>query len=297
MKRYFTLLLLTVCFGASAQTDFMFADTTAQWNVLETQWCMTAPCIYFTTYTYQISGDTIIGNYSYQKIKSLQGEKDFIRKDSTGKVFHRDSINEYMLYDFGAAAGDTFSIHINQWANPAHVEVQYVDTVTYGKPRKRMGLCINFWQGSLPCGNLPVLEAVDGIGVVNSHFLYPGMDYSVTDGPSYQLLCYSENDSVLYHSSVYPACVLDSAWSSVDELNPSEWSIQYSHNMVQVKNTEEVRGDVYFHLYDLTGRLILQKELTEQTTRIDVNGITRGVYLYSVQTNGRAIKKGKLIIE
>src|SRR4051812_47225617 len=93
----------TLFFDNRSQSDFRFADSTAQWNVLGTTsaWCL---CLNYGTEHFAVAGDTVIGNKQFQNLQTA-----FIRKDSTGKVYKHNSHDtiEYLIYDFSKQAGDT----------------------------------------------------------------------------------------------------------------------------------------------------------------------------------------------
>jgi uncharacterized delta-60 repeat protein len=56
-----------------------------------------------------------------------------------------------------------------------------------------------------------------------------------------------------------------------------------------------------FQLFDITGRMVLQQELSGNTNRIDVSAVSRGMYLYNVlrqaQHDTERLGAGKVIIE
>ncbi|MES2620544.1 MAG: T9SS type A sorting domain-containing protein [Bacteroidota bacterium] len=52
-----------------------------------------------------------------------------------------------------------------------------------------------------------------------------------------------------------------------------------------------------FQLFDITGRMILQKPLTETTNRVELSGVSKGMYLYNVVSDKERLGTGKLIVE
>jgi hypothetical protein len=52
-----------------------------------------------------------------------------------------------------------------------------------------------------------------------------------------------------------------------------------------------------FSLYDLSGRIILNKDLGTDRETINVSDLSSGIYLYAVKSKGIAIKAGKLFID
>ena len=61
------------------------------------------------------------------------------------------------------------------------------------------------------------------------------------------------------------------------------------------KNTNEA---LQFHLYNLIGQQVLNKNLIESETTIERNNLATGTYLFSItNASGRIIDNGKLIFE
>jgi hypothetical protein len=52
-----------------------------------------------------------------------------------------------------------------------------------------------------------------------------------------------------------------------------------------------------FSLYDISGKIVLTKDLETGQETVSVAGLSPGVYLYAVKSNGTAIKAGKLFID
>ena len=107
MVKKYTFLLSTFLFAltTNSQTNFQFADSTAQWNELEGVWTGNPPNYvnYYTT-TFTVKGDTVINAVSYQIISSSI-EEVYVRRDSLNRVYaHYGNFNpsdsfENLLYD------------------------------------------------------------------------------------------------------------------------------------------------------------------------------------------------------
>jgi hypothetical protein len=52
-----------------------------------------------------------------------------------------------------------------------------------------------------------------------------------------------------------------------------------------------------FQLFDLSGRMVLQQELRGKSNRIELNEVSRGMYVYSVITEREKVGAGKLVVE
>ena len=100
----------------NGQTNFHFADSTAQWNELEGVWTGNPPNYvnYYTT-TFTANTDTVINAINYQIIIS-DNDEVYLRRDSLNRVYahYGNSISdsfENLLYDFSKQTGDTFNMY------------------------------------------------------------------------------------------------------------------------------------------------------------------------------------------
>lgn len=311
MKHCYTLLLLMWCSLAGAQTDFRFADSTAQWSVLSAQWCMNTPCASFSTGVYSAPNDTIINQLWYQQIYGFNSPVCYLRKDSVEKVYGRyksDSV-EFLLYDFGWQVGDSITLGNalgRTWPySVVDCRLDSIDTVDMGGLRRRFYVSYRIPQWNSGWSFERDIW-IEGIGSLGTHFLSPGLDPQSLDGQKEDLLCFFEKDSLLYHdfmSSYFTddtlSCFLNFDWVGVNDIGDAggNLNVLYYRPYCIVKYSKPIENSTQLSLYDLTGRLILQKELTEQTTRIDLGDMAQGVYVYSIQYDKRKVKAGKLVIE
>lgn len=301
MKKLYLLLLSFAFLFTKAQTDFRFADSTAQWNVLETWqgWCW---CFTWDTHLVKINGDTLIDSKMYQVLNYTSNipplevnGKFYLRKDSIERVYGRVNVDsqDYLIYDFSKQTGDTFSIGIgNKWPYSVFITIDSVSNIFWGYNRKVQ------YVTTKAIGSFNDVF-VEGIGSLRSFFLYPGVEYTFIDGPNYDLLCLFENGINVYHDTLYNTCLLDSMWMGAEKLETGFVSVLMSSGRkeatVQFKGSSNLPA--LFSAYDLTGRLLLEKEMTEQTTRMDLNALDKGVYLYEVVSDKQRIKSGKLLVE
>jgi len=58
---------------------------------------------------------------------------------------------------------------------------------------------------------------------------------------------------------------------------------------------EELKGGS-IRIYNIIGNLVLERELTELTTNIDLSGKSKGIYLYSISKDNKSLS-GKLLVE
>ncbi|HLP51294.1 MAG TPA: T9SS type A sorting domain-containing protein [Chitinophagales bacterium] len=303
MRILLVAFLLFACSCAFAQ-QHRFADSTAEWSVLEynTGWVGAGS---ISTIHYHIAGDTVLLGTPYQVINyswpihPLENNgKFYIRKDSTEKVYGRINADsaDYLLYDFGSVAGDTFIIQSpDAWSYPLKITIDSVSYIMYGHLRKALYVSM---QNDIAFGYNDIF--VEGIGSFNNFFLYPGASFIAFDLPTYNLLCFSEFDTLAYRNTQYTTCDYDTSWTwnSIDELasvgvkispNPTTDVVQ-----VQLQNTN-VRA--VFELTDLTGRSVLQQQLNEPVANIPVGNLSKGVYMYTIRNSQQRLSSGKLVVE
>lgn len=309
MKKYLPLLFFLVSLQSFSQTDFRFADSTAQWNVLSAQWCMGAPCASFQTMVYQVKVDTTINQLKYQIVSlSATGIPSyFLRKDSLQKTYafaHNDSV-EHLLYDFGLNANDT--VRVSGIAGNGIIfttlcRVVRVDSIMLNRLRKK--IVVSYY----PDDTIYMQDTwIEGIGSVHTHFLTPGIDPQSMDGPKEDLLCFFENDSLIYHGRPMlfaeadtSECLMNLSWTGASKIK-AENKIQISPNpataSIKIQSESNFPSNTSFQLFDLTGRMVLQKEISDKTSRMDLNEVSKGMYLYHVSSGGRRIASGKLVVE
>jgi len=296
-----SLLFFSAIFGQglSAQGSFYFSDSSAQWNLLTTEYAQNT---YYSTFIFQTAGSQLIGNYYYEQINNGANE-NFVRRDTTGKVFYRaatDSL-DYLIYDFGKVTGDTFSF-FNPWISTGIIYVTVVgtDTVNWGGIRKLMSLCLHFGSFDTVCYGAPIV-CVDGIGALNSDFLRPGIDKAILDGPTFNLLCYFADSNTVYHNSNYQSCTVDTTILGINETSLNN-TLHISPNpvtgdFVNIQLGEGPPPSTSLQLFDLTGRMVLQQPVTEKLSHVPLNNLASGMYLYSINSPDQKLNSGKLVIQ
>ena len=298
MKNYLlTTALLSILFlRGFTQSDFRFADSTAQWNILEHQfgWFPIYPDLY-TTYIYQAKKDTVVNSISYQAI-SGDGILYLLRKDSFSRIYqYYTDTSEYFLYDFGKTTGDTIHQLNHTWIQAYAAIVDSVDSVYIGHWRKRMYVTVG-WEGGFVIGND---VWIDGIGSVSSHLLHPSSEQLVVDGPEWSLLCYFENASLLYHDDFYDTCTYNSPLS-VNEVE-NNFRLNLSPNpattQITLQSENNFPSSATFQLFDVGGQLVLQQALIDKTNLISLAVLSKGMYLYRMISPGHPSASGKLAIE
>ena len=68
---------------------------------------------------------------------------------------------------------------------------------------------------------------------------------------------------------------------------------------VELAAPNDINGysDLHFRLYDLTGRMVMDESIKEQTTVLHRGGLTDGMYLWQIADGDKGLKNGKLVFD
>jgi hypothetical protein len=242
------------------------------------------------SYWIKFQGDTIITNKTYKKIfKSNDKNHEkwfvlrFIREDSTKKVYESPNPElwgEFLLYDFNLDMGDSI-FTLDRYF--------YVDTIIYS-----------------PFGNLKdtlkhihIGNAIwiEGIGNIMEGILFGAQDFDLV-GAFCDLVCYFENDELIYHNPLFETCFPVNA---VSAKNPAiETGIKIFPNPANHEITIRTQsGDRIqsIELVGLTGVSILkQAGINKAEYRLYTGSLRKGVYVLTVKTKNE-LKNQRIIVQ
>lgn len=293
LQLFFALMLAT---GANAQAYHPFPVSNAIWhqsfgtgeNSLDTSY-------YFS---YGLIGDTVINTMQYSKVYRFQDSLPdanaeyfgCLREDSSKRVFyigwdfwkmHYQS-QEIQLYDFSKALGDSISYGI--WgkkpitmADSILIDAQY---------RKRF---VVLWD-----------TIVEGIGCLNN-LLSPITDIPTKMATKWDLVCFRQNEEVLYLNPDYPTCfpsadgIADSDQATNDDIRI------YPQPLLSISYIDFSEAKTPFHsltIYNMFGQLVYHTDIKDNE-RIPLSraDFSPGLHLYKLENaNGRSVS-GKIMIE
>ena len=210
MKTIITLflsILISISFG---QNGYYIADTSKSWNIVKGGFSsyMVVCCV--GTSNIKFEGDTLIDNKTYLKVfessDSLQQNweiEGFIYEDTIlNTVFFRDfTDNEGLIYDFSIDIGD--SIYIDNYYmgfTDALLICNEIDSIEInGTYKTRYYFFHNYPNPYIDDIWIEDIGSMDGI-------LNSGMGASCFVGGFRDLLCYSENDTLIYQNPIYDEC-------------------------------------------------------------------------------------------
>jgi hypothetical protein len=238
--------------------------------------------------------DTLIKGILYNNLSVENSSGLYLREDTTSKkVYILIDTSEFILFDFSLNKGDSFYFNFPEFKNlPALYGWDKVDTIYQTQT-------LNGLRKTLHFKNFFHREWVEEIGSTNWIY-YPQEEIKnvFTGWFSYSyLLCAWKNNTQIYQDLGWKSCYVDNTgFENLSNANPiSLFPNPTTSTFTISKNTNEA---LQFHLYNLIGQQVLNKNLIESETIIERNNLATGTYLFSItNTSGIIIDNGKLIFE
>ena len=192
------------------------------WNVLYIITGSAYPDVYHTDIQF-IEGDSIIDGVAYRQAW-VKGPNDnepridgFVREEDK-RVYYRRQLSygleeEVLLYDFNLTVGDTVTVN---FGNTTLLVMEESEVEVDGVMRRQLGL------GNPDNGLSPFSEVdeywIEGVGSTHG-FLNSGCEPWSWFGAFVHLLCYYENDDLIWDNEAFDGCVMNSQASGDDTLN------------------------------------------------------------------------------
>ena len=271
MKKLFILLISLLSLALDAQTYRPFPTGDAYWTTerLDDFW---QPTGQYTIYKQQ--GDTILYTLSYNKLyvrchfcPSFE-YKGALREDNK-KIYYfpKDSIQEYLLYDFDVQVGDTVINLYSEWNGPYENDtliIEYIDNGYY--QLLGLGYHIIIYEG---IGSVegPIQKAYEG---------------SVSGGDV--LRCFSDSAGMVYNNN--GPCltgVLETAIITMPDIYPTPTNnvlyFKGSHNFQTVK------------IINASGNIVLTQAINSNTGEVTITHLPDGLYIIELIGNGKTYRK------
>ena len=291
--RFYALLALLLMAGGvtmQAQEYLPIAQKGNEWHTFET-------CVWqINNYVNWCSGDTLIEDVRYMKIMGTMNDGNPIfytmLREEDGKVWKRYSVahEEILLYDFTASVGDTLCFG----DFGACFVLDSISTEQIGGVDRR-----KFWFGLEydDLGRPRTQETwVEGIGS-DYGLLWSGY-WRIPDG-WHCLLCFHQNGELVWKNPEYNTCTYP--YDAVEENKETGISVYPNPG----NNTLNICAAVTMwqpynariEIYDLSGKLIHNQEITDNITPIITTSWPSGTYIWKVIANGKEAESGKWIKE
>ena len=240
---------------------------------------------------YKFTNDTVIYGKTYKKLmESIDSTKTwtctkFMREDTSKTVYylHKDSLKENSIYRFGMKKDSTyFGYYI--WG---------IDSITLNGKNKK----VYFISDSKQDTSIHDIW-LEGIGSEHNPFFDP-LRYcsSMAGAPFYvSLLCYFENNILVYHNPSYSKCYFPTITKVRDIVNEETFVYPNPVNELLTISGEFQNGGT-IKIYNTAGILVLQQTLSATRENINVQSISKGVYVFTISIKDETVSHGSFIKE
>ena len=305
MKKYLIFILLFFISGKDyAQTYFPFPDSNAVWSERFN------PPEYEGYSSYPIYGllnqDTIIKSIKYHKLFSFSDTiftKEYatyiggIREDSTKRIYYKginvfescypadtNNYGEVLLYDFSVIVGDT--IRNGNFNSDEYLIVTLIDSVLLNnKYRKR----INFKYNSS--------QWVEGIGNIIRGLLFTSGSLP-TKGVSNELICFKQNDTVIYFNPKYDNCFyLGVGIRKNESLEKKTEVFPNPVTDISILDFGDLSGSDFVRIYCINGAMIKQIDIKgKRQIYINKKDFLPGIYFYKIISDKGKTFSGRFVV-
>lgn len=244
-----------------------------------------------------VAGDSVVNGQTYTLLKrsgiytfqhspvytTTTFENSFyglIRMEDSKLYVNYDGF-EFFLFDYNAQAGDSLysEYYGHGFMNP--LIIQSVDTIQIDGVNHR-----RYW--------LPVTSELDARFFIEGIGHEYGLLEPIHTFEDYAALyCYAENGNSIYIQDT----LLCDFTIGIQDITPVKFEVSVYPNPACEQFTISLQNHTtgVVVLNDLSGRQVLEQQLTNKTTTLDVNGTKPGLYIYTIVC-GNAEYMGKLII-
>lgn len=244
------------------------------------------------------TSNTIQGSYKYKRVNIKWDSCSvflptsiYVREDTVNRrIFYKSTYSsaEHLIYDFSLNVGDTA-------LTQSLLIVQSIDTVNIGGVlRKKINFSHNedidvgFRNGA---NYQQELSWIEGIGSTQG-LIYP---ICIREYGANVLVCYSSNDSVIYHNSHFTDCFPSNTIATPETIapvtaypNPAKDRITFDFGGAQFETLQVI---------NTAGVVVREVRLGGQTQySMPINGLPSGVYVYRLQ-NEETATQGKIVVE
>ena len=305
MKKYLIFIILFFISGRDyAQTYFPFPDSNAVWSERFN------PPEYEGYSSYPIYGllnqDTIIKSIKYHKLFSFSDTiftKEYatyiggIREDSTKRIYYKginvfescypadtNNYGEVLLYDFSVIVGDT--IRNGNFTINDYLVVNLIDSVLLNnKYRKRIHFENYSW-----------CQWIEGIGNILGLLFYSG-DIPA-GGFSNELICFKQNDTVIYLNPNYDSCFyLIVGIKKNKSLEKKTKVFPNPVTNISILDFGDLSGSNFVWIYCIHGTMIKQIDIKgKKQIYITKKDFLPGIYFYKIISVKGKTFYGKFIV-
>lgn len=302
MKQLFSslsyFLFLTTCVYAQTSVYHTFPDSVATWKVSWSDEGCFSSSIPASEYIYSISGDTILGLHSYNKINRqvspcgfccsppFYSPTDYIgafREDIAQKKIYfilNNTTTEGLLYDFSLAVGDTL-LPDYIVSGPSAI-ITSIDSILIGATYRKLFNINGGYQ-----------SYIEGIGGS-----WGFIEELVTFDSGSELLCFTEDNHTLFPDTISTCSIITSLPFNQKENETFKLYPNPTGHSATLAFSNATGNNLSLTFYDSYGRLIQTiTNITTDKVELDLQNLTGGLYLLQLHTSSQTIWTGKLTVE
>jgi len=269
---------------------------------------------------YGLSGDTIIGDKSYNKLYLLNdttlniGSKDVYVggfRQEEKKVWFRPSFppfyplyeedlpnpEEALLYDFSKNVGDTIwhnsSPGSYYWTMKDSISASIITSIDIDEQGRKTYHIEVYAYDHVDFFPMESDTWIEGIGSIDHGLWWFLSPRPTCICPELYLACFKQGNEVKYMNARCNSCFPGT--TSVLRKSTILFDVIYENNCIRIQGESSI-FPCELKLFSSIGQLVLEKRLESNKEIIPVNH-QKGIYLYQVQKNGEIMKTGKLIIK
>ncbi len=288
------LLLLIIIGGGSLKAQVEFAPVGTEWNVLWQSNNAATPL--YVTESLMVVDDTVVDGLTYMKLlRKLssettywQGSLDYelygLLREDVGKVFYKpiNQETEFLLYDFCMNVNDTAVMYYCQNTNN-EITVR-VDSITTehiaGADRRIFHIsCKDLYSPDWMQTN----TWVEGIGDM-SGLLYSCHPVNAGGITMRRLLCYHEDDNLLFMDEEFNSCEVDNNVNYIEEKETDLAYFDYLSNTLYVTQNDIITLNIT--IYDIHGRVVFSNKNHSDNT-LDLSFLSNGFYIISIENHNK----------
>jgi len=293
MKKLFLLLFMFAFLANIKGQDYIpLLKEGNQWNVYRD---FINPLRY--TEIFKFDFDTVVDNRICKKIIStidssisaLYTYRCLMFEDSiVKKIYSLDNQNNVKLYfDFSAQLGDSLALYSPYYNTTDIFIVSQVSTVEINSITRKK-ITLDYFSSNYQLQNVD--SWIEGVGSLNG--LVYGNVSPLIVGSQYSLLCFSNNNQVLYPDPNSGQCYYTNLGAKEMHNNP----MSIYPNPVDDKTTitfKSADNSSIIFIYDMLGKLMLEKEYLGNSNfeEIDLSTYPKGLYCMIIKDKNNIIQK------
>ncbi len=298
---FFTAILTAISFVVQAQEYqyVPFPDSGAVWSEM---YSSEETLVVYERFTVTRE-DTLINNLQYRKLYIFYDEifdkanakcVGGIREDEQKKVYYngegvhsfKPSNNEgsgVLLFDFSVSVGDTIK---NGNSSHGDIIIEDIDTIQVGQTLRKVYQLNQSW-----------VKWIEGIGSTKG-LLFTSGDLPTGGAANGDLICFLQNDSVLYHDDYYNDCFPSNVGIELKKLNlgiqvypnPANGNtVRFEWGESEIENIE---------IFNLLGELVGSTTVTAKSfVDYPTNKMQPGIYVYKAIDKNGFCQTGRFVVE